>query len=87
MRPIIYLATEFAGDPPAPVARWCKVQAGTYARLAEGNIDFFHQADLKVEHSLDTSIEFVAGDGSDVEIGAVATAWRVNETPGPLPAQ
>ena len=80
---ISYLATEFVGDPPAPVARWYKVQAGTYARLAEGSIDFFHQADLKVEPSLGTSIEFVAGDGSDKEITAVATAWRVNETPGP----
>ena len=83
MLPIIYLATEFAGDPPAPVARWYKVQAGTYARSAEGHIDFFHQADLKVEHSLGTSIEFVAGDGNDAEIAAVDAAWRVNETPGP----
>ncbi len=76
MLSIDYLATEFAGDPPRPVARWYKAHAGTYARFAENSINFFHPADLKVEQSVGRVIEYVAGDGGDAEIAAIDDAWR-----------
>ena len=71
-----YLATEFAGDPPRPVARWYKVQAGTYARFTDNRIDFFNPADLKTEQPMSTVIEYVASDGSEGEIDAIEAAFR-----------
>ncbi len=68
---IEYLATEFWGDPPQPLARWYKVEAGSYARCADGEIDIYQTMDLKVEQSIGTIIEFVSGDGREDEIAAI----------------
>lgn len=72
---IDYIATEFAGDPPAPIARWYKVQAGTFARNGVGGVDFFNAAQLKVELSLGVSIEFVAKDDDPADTAIVEAAW------------
>ena len=57
---IEYVATEFAGDPPSRIARWYKVQAGTYARCDASDIEMFNWAALKVELS-SNSVERRAG--------------------------
>jgi hypothetical protein len=73
---IEYVATEFAGDPPRPIARWYKIQSGTHARYCEGLIDFFYPVDLKVEQSVGTMIHFVKGDGDETEIDEIVQAWE-----------
>ncbi len=75
---IAYLATEFAGDPPEPVARWYKLEAGTYARYCDGEVTIYHQADIKMQRSLEHSIEHVPGDGDPGEVEHVARAWRIH---------
>lgn len=72
---IEYLATEFVGDPPRPIARWYSVEAGTYARYTQESIDFFTSAELKAEQSVGTSVQFVARDGDLMEIDEVGRAW------------
>lgn len=72
---IEYLATEFMGDPPRPIARWYSVEAGTYARYTQGSIDFFTSAELKAEQSIDTTVQFVARDGDPVEVEEIGIAW------------
>ncbi len=72
---IEYLATEFVGDPPRPIARWYSVQAGTYARYTQESIDFFTTEELKAEKSVGTTVEFVARDGNPLEAEEIGIAW------------
>ncbi len=80
---IEYLATEFAGDPPRPIARWYKVQSGTHARYCEGRIDFFYPVDLKIEQSIGITIQYVKGDGDEAETDEIVRAWtnRASQRP------
>ena len=72
---IEYVATEYVGDPPTPIARWYKVQAGTYARISPNGVEFLNPAQLNVEMSSGTVVEFVPGDEKAAEVEAVANAW------------
>ena len=71
-----YLATEFAGDPPAAIARWYKIQSGTYARVHDAEVEFFTAAALKIELSIGRTIEFVAGEERTDEIALVNERWE-----------
>ncbi len=71
-----YIATEFWGDPPLPLARWYKIEAGTYARCADGEVEFYRASDLKIEQSIGSAIEFVQGDGRHDEIAAILSRRR-----------
>ena len=73
---IEYVATEFAGDPPSPIGRWYKVEAGTYARYGPDGVEFFTAEQLKIEQPLGTAIEFVPGDENLQETTAVELAWQ-----------
>ena len=70
-----YVATEYVGDPPTPIARWYTVQAGTYARISPNGVEFMNPAELNTEMSTGTVIEFVVGDEKKAEIEAVNQAW------------
>tara|TARA_Y100000588_G_scaffold125425_1_gene137404 strand:- start:406 stop:645 length:240 start_codon:yes stop_codon:yes gene_type:complete len=65
-----YLATGFVGDPPDAIARWYKLQAGTYARISDEGVEFLNAGQLKIELYVGTSAEFIVGDGllDDVDI-------------------
>jgi len=80
---IEYLATEFAGDPPRPIARWYKVQSGTHAWYCAGRIDFFYPVDLKIEQSIGITIQYVKGDGDEAETDEIVRAWtnRASQRP------
>ena len=80
---IKYLATEFAGDPPRPIARWYKVQSGTHGRYCEGRIDFFYPVDLKIEQSIGITIQYVKADGDEAETDEIVRAWtnRASQRP------
>ena len=77
MRETTYVATEFAGDPPEAISRWYKIQAGTYARVADGKVEIFSATELKTEISVGTSIQFVEGESDSAEVELVDASWAL----------
>ena len=70
-----YLLTGFVGDPPDAIARWYKLQAGTYARISDEGVEFLNAGQLKIELSVGTSVEFVVGDGLLDDVDVINARW------------
>lgn len=77
MRETTYVATEFAGDPPEAISRWYKIQAGTYARVADCKIEIFSATELKTEISVGTSIQFVEGESDSAKVELINASWAL----------